>query len=199
MNIIAATEKELLGEDEAKLMNTWLTIRGELLGSSRKTNTYLVNCMKYLETQKYAYDPLYFCKMLTCICREMQQYNAEGDDDESRLGEIQKRMEQFLKELIKEERRMRNAGSVVVRPSSLEDDCFSGLRNKIVKEDKADYLLSICLSVYIIKTLRPLLKGRKGKGTIIFQQNDLLYCVCSLIRFIFSLTNNQLVLIWRNA
>jgi hypothetical protein len=55
MNIIAATEKELLGEDEAKLMNTWLTIRGELLGSSRKTNTYLVNCMKYLETQKHAF------------------------------------------------------------------------------------------------------------------------------------------------
>jgi hypothetical protein len=67
MNIIAAAEKELLGEDEVKLMSTWKTIRGELLGSSNKTNTYLVNCMKYLETQKYAYDPLYFCTLLTYI------------------------------------------------------------------------------------------------------------------------------------
>jgi hypothetical protein len=126
--------------------------------------------------------------------RELQEYSAEDDDDESRLRDIQQRLEKFLKELIKEERRMRSVGSVVVRPSSLEDACFYGLRNKIVKEEKADCLLSICISVYIIKTLRPLLKGRKGKCTIIFQQNDLLYCVCPLIRFTFSLTNNQLVL-----
>jgi hypothetical protein len=77
---------------------------------------------------------------------------------------MQKRLDHYLKKMMAEEARMRRAKVVFLRPCSLQDKCFVDLRFQLRKEKKNEYLLNICVSVYLIKALRPLKKGRKGKG-----------------------------------
>lgn len=55
-NIIAAADKELLGEDESNLLETWNCFKEGLLGraaGSALNDSYLANCLHYLEARKY--------------------------------------------------------------------------------------------------------------------------------------------------
>lgn len=103
--------------------------------------------------------------------RELDQYYEEEKDDANYLADIKERMEGLQTILIVEERKVHRSQTVNVRPTSLDDPRFHGLRQKLLKYKKAYYLLVICISVYIINALRPLTKGRKGKGIILLQHN----------------------------
>jgi hypothetical protein len=93
-------------------------------------------------------------------------------NEDARIAIEAKRM------VLGQEREMRRAGLVVLRPS-LNDPSIVRLQPLLVEEKKAECLLTICTSVYIIKSLRPLIKGRRGKGTISL-------CVSVLFLFHFS-------------
>lgn len=60
LNIIDAANKGLGNTNQENLMETWNRFRDGLVAQTSNTNTYLVSCMKYLDTEKYANKPSYF-------------------------------------------------------------------------------------------------------------------------------------------
>jgi hypothetical protein len=108
-------------------------------------------------------------------------------NDDARVA-LESKMKRFKRMVLGQEQEMRRAGSVVVRPR-LNDPCIVKLRPLLMEEKKAECLLAICTSIYIIKALRPLIKGRRGKGTISLCGGILFYSIFRLTRFLFSFLN----------
>lgn len=147
MDVISKANEDLGDEDVDELMEVWSTVRASLTDGvstvSSLGNGYNAYCIRLLDAEREA---------------------EEEDDDEARAV-IETKLLRYKKMVVELERKSRAAGAVVVRPT-WASPCIVRLRSLLAEEKKSESLLHVFTSLYVIKALRPLIKGRKGKAGV---------------------------------